>query len=92
MSQEKNKIICISLGINETKVLKYLNKNDDFVSFEQILEVQQPNVSLVYPLQLSHLLGRLLRKKLIMLKEPDSLDFVKISEKGKMMLKILKKE
>lgn len=84
----KQKVICIVLGINETRVLKYLSSKEVFVSFEDIYEAHKHYISMKYPLQLSQLLGRLLRKNLV--KETIGNNY-SINEKGKLILEVIKK-
>ena len=53
IQKEKHKVICITLGINETRVLKYLNSKEEFDSFDNIYEAHKHYISMKYPLQLS---------------------------------------
>lgn len=88
---EAKKIICITLGINETKVLKFLNNNKWFTFDEIHNQFKDVNASLKYPKQLGPLLLRLLRKNLINRCETIDSYYYKINEKGKLMLEVIKK-
>ena len=59
------KVICIVIGRNESRVLNYLNGFEGAVSFTDLHEAHKYHTSLVYPTQMSMLLYRLKTKQLV---------------------------
>ena len=86
---KKKKIICISLGCNEHKVLKYLNNFEGAVSIKDIYNEHCHEVSMAYILQLTLLLDRLLRKKLVIGTIWEDETVWQITSKGRKMLEVL---
>lgn len=114
MCENKIKSICITVGKNMTKVIKYLNKIQDWISFNRLFtDINKPNenVSMKYPIGLFNVLIKLENLELIDYKSEyylNEIDFhynnylskvelfsyiyYKISERGKLLLQILRKD
>ncbi len=88
---ETKRVICITLGCNETAVLKNLSRFEGAVSFTDIFETHRENTSLAYETQLGMVLGRLKHKQLIEWFAWENQSYCQITEKGRMMLLVLKK-
>lgn len=61
--EEKHKTICITIGVNMTRVLKYLNKFERSISFNELFNGLKEHEK--YPLGLFLILVRLMNRKMI---------------------------
>jgi len=93
--EEKKKVICITLGINETKVLKLLSKFhplgfEGWISYEFVFGSFQDNPSIRHHSTLGNVLFGLKRKKFIEIN--NETNAMRITKKGILILEVIKKE
>lgn len=91
--EEKKKVFCITIGINETRVLKELSSHNfkeynGWVSYDYLFNHFQDNPSIRHHSTLGECLYRLKRKNLVEYDEKS----IRITQKGILLLEVIKKE